>query len=347
MINILDLSFEELSEYLIKNGEKSFRASQIFSELHNGKAVNEISNISKVLKEKLNNDFNCNLIKIEKKFKSSDGTEKMLFSLYDGNIIEGVLMKYKYGNTLCVSTQVGCRMGCSFCASTKGGLIRSLSSGEILGQVLSVNRELGGNIKDRQITNVVLMGSGEPLDNYDNVTKFFRLVCCDKGINIAKRNISISTCGIVPKMIQLADEDYGVTLTISLHNTLNNRREKFMPITKTYGIEQVIGAGKYYFEKTGRRVIIEYSIIKGENDSENDAQRLSNLLKGFPVHVNIIVLNPIKEERFNKTTRADAYAFSELLTKYNVSNSVRRQMGVDIQGACGQLRRSYLGGNKD
>lgn len=343
--DILSLNLSELQEYLTKNNEPKFRAKQIFTALHSFKSVDDISNISNALKEKLKADFETNVISIEKQLISKDGTRKFLYRLCDNNIIEGVLMKYEYGNTLCVSTQVGCRMGCEFCASTKNGLVRNLSAGEILGQVLCVNNLIGGTREKRQITNVVLMGSGEPLDNYDNVCKFFKLINDENGIGISSRNISLSTCGIVPNIKKLADDGFTITLTISLHNTLDEKRELFMPITKKYKIAEVLDSARYYFKKTGRRVIFEYSVINGENDSKEDAIRLKELLKGLSAHVNIIVLNEIKERKFNKTTKKDAYRFLGLLEEQKLSASVRRQMGVDINGACGQLRRDYLGGN--
>lgn len=343
--DILSLTLEELQEYLSENNEPKFRAKQIFTALHSFKKIDDISNIPKALKEKIKEDFETDVIAIEKQLISKDGTRKFLYRLCDNNIIEGVLMAYEYGNTLCVSTQVGCRMGCEFCASTKNGLVRNLTAGEILGQVLCVNNLIGGTREKRQITNVVLMGSGEPLDNYDNVTKFFELVNDENGICISERNISLSTCGIVPNMKKLADDGFTVTLTISLHNTQDDKRELFMPITKKYKINEVIDAAKYYFKKTGRRVIFEYSVIANENDSKEDAMRLKELLKGLSAHVNIIVLNEIKERKFNKTTKKDAYRFLGLLEEQKLSASVRRQMGVDINGACGQLRRDYLGGN--
>ena len=281
-------------------------------------------------------------VKIIQTFTSADGTEKYLFSLADGNVIEGVLMKYKYGNTQCVSTQVGCRMGCKFCASTLGGLVRNLTSGEILCQILTVNALCGGNAKTRTVTNVVLMGSGEPLDNYDNTVSFLKNVTAPDGINISARNISLSTCGIVPKIYALADEGIPVNLTISLHQTTDEGRARTMPIAKKYAIAEVLKACEYYFEKTGRRYIFEYSLIDGENCDARHAEELINLLKGRPCHVNLIRLNEVKERELKTITEKQAYRFLGLLEKGGLSATLRRQIGVDIGGACGQLRASFL-----
>ncbi|HBN13084.1 MAG TPA: 23S rRNA (adenine(2503)-C(2))-methyltransferase RlmN, partial [Clostridiales bacterium] len=281
-------------------------------------------------------------VAIIKTLTSADGTEKYLFSLADGNVIEGVFMKYKYGNTQCVSTQVGCRMGCKFCASTLGGLARNLTSGEILCQVLAVNAAHGGDGKARAVTNVVLMGSGEPLDNYDNTVKFLKNVSAEGGINISPRNISLSTCGIVPKIYSLADEGLPVNLTISLHQTTDEGRARTMPIAKKYTIAEILKACEYYFEKTGRRYIFEYSLIDGENCEKADAERLIALLKGRPCHVNLIRLNEVKERSLKAATDKKAYAFAAMLEKGGLSATVRRSMGSDIGGACGQLRASFI-----
>ena len=251
-------------------------------------------------------------------------------------------MKYKYGFTLCVSTQVGCRMGCKFCASTLHGLARNLSAGEILGQVLLVNRDLGGSRKNRQITNLVLMGSGEPLDNFDNVVKFIELISSGRGLNISQRNISLSTCGLVPGIYKLLEKDFNTTLTISLHATTDEERAKIMPIAKAYSIEEIIKACKDYYQKTNRRVYFEYTLIKGVNDSHEDIKRLSKLLKGFNCHVNVIPLNTVKERSLQGTSRLEAYKFVDDLKSQGISATVRRTMGEDIEGACGQLRNKIL-----
>jgi len=336
-----DLSFSELENLISASGEKPFRAKQLYTGLMQGKKISQI-NIPAALREKLLEEYEDEPVRIIKTLTSSDGTEKYLFKLSDGNVIEGVLMKYKYGNTQCVSTQVGCRMGCKFCASTLGGLIRNLSSGEILSQVLVVNALHGGSLEKRAVTNIVLMGSGEPLDNYDSVLSFLKNVSAPCGINISARNISLSTCGIVPKIYSLADEQIPVNLTISLHQTTDEGRARTMPIAKKYTIAEILKACEYYFEKTGRRYIFEYSLISGENCDEEHAEGLINLLKGKPCHVNLIRLNEVKERTLKTVTEKEAYRFLGLLEKGGLSATLRRQIGVDIGGACGQLRINYL-----
>lgn len=338
-----DLSLSEIEDLLKEYNEPSFRAKQIYSGLQQGKNVEEISTISKELKAKLNDKFCSQPIKIHTIVESKDGTKKFVYELSDGNLIEGVVLSYKYGNTICVSTQVGCRMGCKFCASTLGGLVRNLTSGEILGQVLTVNRLLGGNEKDRKITNIVLMGSGEPLDNYQNVTKFLSLVSCQEGINISQRNISLSTCGIVPKIKQLAEDGFSVTLTISLHAPFDDMRKELMPIANSYYIDEIVEASNFYFKKTGRRVVFEYALIKDKNDKEICVSEIGKKFKGFPLHFNIIPLNDVKERNLLSAGRKASYVFAEKLSQVGVSATVRRTMGEDIEGACGQLRNKVIG----
>ncbi len=280
-------------------------------------------------------------IEIIETLTSSDGTEKYLFRLADGNVIEGVLMKYKYGNTQCVSTQVGCRMGCKFCASTLGGRVRDLSSGEILAQVLLIN-SLHAQGKERGVTNVVLMGSGEPLDNYQNVVEFLKNVTCEGGINISARNISLSTCGLVDKMYALADEGLPVNLTVSLHSTTDSERARTMPVANKWSIAEILKACENYFNKTGRRYIFEYALIEGENCDDKHADELISLLKGKPCHVNLIRLNEVKERTLSAAGEKAAYRFLGLLEKGGLSATLRRRTGADIGGACGQLRVSYL-----
>lgn len=339
---LLDYTCEEIAVELEKFDVKSYTAKQIFSWLHKGYEFDQMTNISKQLREKLAENYYAQGVIIKEKFVSKDGTVKYLYQLFDGNIVEGVLMNYKYGNTICVSTQVGCRMGCTFCASTIGGLIRNLSCGEILGQVVAVNKSIGGTIEKRNITNIVLMGSGEPLDNYDNVIKFLHLVNDENGLNISYRNISLSTCGLVPKIYELAESNLPVNLTISLHSSEQEERANIMPIARVYPLESVIQAAKHYFEVTKRRVIFEYTLISGVNDRIVDAVNLSKLLRGFSAHVNLIRLNPVKESIHRPTTNETAKDFCAKLESLNVSATIRRQMGVDIEGACGQLRRKYL-----
>ena len=337
---IQDLSFGQLKNLVAELGEKPFRATQLYEGLMRGKKISEI-NISPQLREKLLEKFEDEPVKIEKTFYSSDGTEKYLFRLADGNLIEGVLMKYKYGNTQCVSTQVGCRMGCKFCASTLGGLVRNLTAGEILSQVLAVNA-LHASGKERGVTNVVLMGSGEPLDNFDGVLTFLKNVTAEGGINISARNISLSTCGIVPRIYELADADIPVNLTISLHQTTDDGRRRTMPVANKYPISEILKACGYYFEKTGRRYIFEYSLIAGENCDKTHADELIKLLKGKPCHVNLIRLNEVEERDLKSITEKDAYRFLGLLEKGGLSATLRRQIGADMGGACGQLRANYL-----
>lgn len=338
-----DLGLQEICEYAVGKGLPSFRGKQIFDGIYNGKTLSEITNIPKSILDTIGNDYPKYEI-VKKLVSKEDGTRKYIFKFGDGQVVEGVLMEYKYGRTLCISTQVGCRMGCKFCASGLNGLIRNLSAGEILGQVLLVNKDLGGGLKKREITNLVLMGSGEPLDNYDNVTKFLRLVSSEDGLNISQRNISLSTCGLVPKIYSLADDGFSITLTISLHAPNDDIRKQTMPIANSYSIDEIIKACQYYFDKTGRRVAFEYTLIKGVNDSKASANELIKRLSKLTCHVNVIPLNEVKERHLKSVTRKECYDFVALLEKGGLSATVRRTMGEDISGACGQLRNSYLEG---
>ena len=342
-----DLSFAELEALVLSLGEKKFRAKQLYEGLTQGKSISNISSLSKDFKAKLLEEYENEPIKIKETYYSADGTEKYLFELADGNLIEGVLMKYKYGYTQCVSTQVGCRMGCKFCASTLNGLIRNLSAGEILAQILVVNAlhkadAVGQGGQARAVTNVVLMGSGEPLDNYDETLKFLKNVTAENGICISARNISLSTCGIVPKMYELANTGIPLNLTVSLHATDDETRKRTMPIAKAYKIDEILKACDYYFAKTGRRYYFEYTLIEGENCDEQHADALVKLLKGKPCHVNLIRLNEVKERNLRALGDKAAYRFLGRLEKGGLSATLRRQIGVDIGGACGQLRASYL-----
>ena len=342
-----DLSYAEVQELAVSLGEKSFRAKQLFEGLTQGKTISEISSIPKTLKEKLLETYEDCAISVQEKFVSLDGTEKYLFRLADGNLIEGVLMKYKYGYTQCVSTQVGCRMGCTFCASTLNGLVRNLTAGEILAQILLVNAlhkddAVGQGKERRAVTNVVLMGSGEPLDNYANVVRFLRNLTAKEGLGISARNVSLSTCGIVPKMYELAKENIPLNLTVSLHATCDEDRKRTMPIAKAYKIDDILKACQHYFDVTGRRYYFEYTLIDGENCDEQHADALIKLLKGKPCHVNLIRLNEVKERQLKALGEKAAYRFLGRLEKGGLSATLRRQIGVDIGGACGQLRASYL-----
>lgn len=344
-----DLNFSEVEQLVLASGEKKFRARQLFEGLTAGRKISDISSLPRAFKDKLLEEYEDEPVKIKEIFRSADGTEKYLFSLADGSLVEGVLMKYKYGCTQCVSTQVGCRMGCKFCASTLGGLVRNLTAGEILAQILAVNalhegdEALKGRGREaRTVTNIVLMGSGEPLDNYGETVKFLRLVTAGEGLNVSARNISLSTCGLVPKMYELANEGIPLNLTVSLHATSDEERERVMPVAKAYKIEEILKACAYYFERTGRRYYFEYTLIEGENCDEAHARALVSLLKGRPCHVNLIRLNEVKERSLKATGEKEAYRFLGLLEKGGLSATLRRQIGSDIGGACGQLRASYL-----
>ena len=338
--NLLDYSLEEMQNYKIAS--PSFRIKQIFEWLYKGYSFSEMKNLPADLKEQLNENYVDLPLSILEVKNAKDKSAKFLYKLIDGNIIEGMLMKYKYGYTLCVSTQIGCRMGCVFCASGKNGLIRNLTAGEILAQVIVVNRYLGGTLKERQITNIVLMGMGEPLDNYDNVTKFLKLINSDKGLNISQRNISLSTSGLTDKIKKLADDGFFVTLTISLHASDNITRSQIMPVNKAYNIEEILNATNYYFNKTGRRVIFEYTLIENKNCDNENAEKLVNLLKGRVCHVNLIPLNEIKENNLHSCSRKKAEEFLNVLLKNNISATIRRTIGAEIDGACGQLRANHI-----
>lgn len=339
MKNLLDCTLEELQCWMKKNSEGTFRAKQVFSWMYkNIWDFNEMRNLPTSLKEKLNNHFKVIIPKIVEVFESNvDGTKKMLLQMDDGNLIESVIMRYKHGNSICISTQIGCRMGCKFCASTIGGRIRDLTSGEILSQILVAQKYL-----EERISNVVLMGSGEPLDNYNNVIKFLRLVNAEYGLNIGQRHITLSTCGIVPKIKDLADLEMSITLAISLHAFSDDKRREIMPIANKYSIAEILEACRYYIDKTGRRITFEYSLVSGINDDREDAKSLAKLLKGMLCHVNLIPVNEIKENTLKRPSKTIVVNFEEVLKSNGIEVTVRREMGTDINAACGQLRRSYL-----
>lgn len=340
---ILDMSLQELTEYIVSLGEPKYRAKQLYEACLMGKTLEEISNLPKNLKEKIFADYPK--YEVVAHLTSKDETQKVAIKFPDGSIVESVLLKYKYGYTVCVSTQVGCRMGCKFCASTLNGLQRNLSAGEILVQIIFYNRLLGATLKERKVTNIVLMGCGEPLDNYDNVSKFLKLVSNEDGLNVSQRNISLSTCGIVPKIYQLADDGFNVTLTISLHAPNDELRKTIMPIANAYQIKEILNACDYYFSKTGRRVCFEYSLISGVNDTEECVKQLAEILHSRSCHVNLIPLNSVKEKTLIGVTRKKAYQIVGKLEKLGISATVRRTMGEDIEGACGQLRNRIGGGH--
>ncbi|AOR23230.1 23S rRNA (adenine(2503)-C(2))-methyltransferase RlmN [Clostridium taeniosporum] len=339
MKNILDYTLDELSLWMKENDESAFRAKQIMSWIYKGVTnFNDMRNMPKSLIEKLKGNFEIALPEVEHIYKSElDGTEKFLFKFSDGNLIESVLMRYKHGNSICISTQVGCRMGCKFCASTIDGRIRNLTTGEILSQVLVVQEHIG-----ERISNIVLMGSGEPLDNYDNVVKFLEIVSAKYGLNIGQRHITLSTCGIVPKIYEIADKEFSITLAISLHAFSDEKRKEIMPIANKYSIDEILTACKYFINKTNRRITFEYSLVKDVNDSKEDAKALGKLLKGMLCHVNLIPVNEIKERTFRKSSKETIQDFEKILNNLGIEVTVRREMGSDINAACGQLRRSYI-----
>lgn len=340
--DLASMNLAELQDMMSNLSEPKFRAKQILDWLSVGARPDEMLNIPKKLREKLNGIPFGSAEIIEQRFSSKDDTVKMLYELSDGNIVEGVLMRYSYGSTLCISTQAGCRMGCAFCASTLNGRVRNLTAGEMLSEVTSVERmfphEEG---KKRTVTNVVMMGSGEPLDNYDNTLRFLERATASDGLGISPRNISLSTCGLVPEIYRFIDEAPHVTLCISLHAPTNEIRDRLMPINHRYRMEELIPAAKCYADRTGRRVIFEYALVDGVNASEECAKLLAERLRGINCHVNLIPLNSVQERSLNGVTRKHAYTFAGWLEKMHISATVRRELGTDIDGACGQLRNKY------
>ena len=345
-IQLLGLTGDELERFVVDDLKQSrFRAGQIAGWLMRGAEIGEMTNLSAALRGRLDEVAVANPVRIMDSFKSKlDETEKFLYALNDGNLIEGVLMRYHHGDTLCVSTQVGCRMGCAFCASTLEGKVRNLTPGEILGQVVTANRHIQASDPGRRVHNIVLMGSGEPLDNYGNVVKFLRLVNDPKGLNISLRNISLSTCGLVRRMYDFAREGLPVTLSLSLHAPNDEIRRQIMPVANAYSYEEVLTACKYYIEQTGRRVIFEYALIKNLNSDVRHAEELARRLRGMRCHVNLIPLNDVKERKLEAPDRRTVDAFLKRLELKHISATVRREMGADIEGACGQLRRKVLDG---
>lgn len=342
-ISSLDISeiatlFEELSE---KSGVKieKFRAKQVFSWLNKGVcSFDEMTNVSKAQRTVLSDNCYIALPAVEKKFVSKiDGTVKYLFRLFDGECVESVFMRYEHGNTVCISTQAGCRMGCRFCASTIAGFTRNLTPSEILGQVIAASKDTG-----ERVSNIVMMGIGEPLDNFDNVMKFLELVNCEDGLNIGYRHISLSTCGIVPKILELSEKKLPITLSISLHATNQKERENLMPIAKKYSIDELLGACRKYLEGGGKRISFEYTMIEGENDSREDAMRLAKLLSGMLCHVNLIPLNTVSGRDYRKSGKEAIANFVSILEKHGFPATVRRRLGSDIDASCGQLRASKI-----
>ena len=337
--DIKSLTLAELTGELNKLGEKPFRAKQLYQWMHEklARSYEEMTNISKNLKEKLEQNFtytSLNMVTFQE--SQIDGTRKYLFELADGNVVESVWMKYKHGNSVCISSQVGCRMGCRFCASTLDGLERNLLPGEMLDQIYYISRHTG-----ERVSNLVVMGTGEPMDNYDNILKFIHMLTDENGLHISQRNVTVSTCGIVPRMRQLAEENLQITLALSLHATTDEKRRRLMPIAYTYRLEDVLDACRYYFEKTGRRITFEYSLVRGVNDTEEDARELIALVGDLNCHINLIPVNPIEERDFRESTAEAIRAFQMRLEKHRLNVTVRREMGRDIDGACGQLRRRH------
>ncbi len=338
-IDIKSLTIEELKAIIVQSGGKAFRAKQIFAWLHRGVTdFSQMTDISKKEIEYLKENYYINTLEIERKLCSkNDGTVKYLFKLRDGEFVESVFMKYKHGNSVCISTQVGCRMGCKFCASTLNGRIRDLTPSEMLDQVLSIRDDTG-----EQISNIVLMGMGEPLDNYENVLKFLRIVNCSEGINIGMRHISLSTCGLVDKIYKLLEENLQLTLSVSLHASNNETRREIMPIANKWSMDELLKACKIYGDKTGRRISFEYTVIEGVNDKKEDAAQLAKCLKGILCHVNLIPVNPVKERNFKPGNKENIIFFCKLLKNYGICATIRRTLGEDINASCGQLRQNTV-----
>lgn len=339
-VDFKSFNLNELTEYVSSLGEQKFRAKQLYDWLHKKHvaSLDDMSNIPASLKNKLseNGQF-ISLEPVEVLISKIDGTRKYLFGLYDGNVIESVFMRYKHGNSVCISSQVGCRMGCRFCASTLDGLTRNLTPSEMLEQIYAIERHTG-----ERVSNVVVMGSGEPMDNFDNIVKFVELLTDANGINISQRNLTISTCGIVPRINELAEKKLQITLAISLHASSDEKRKELMPVANAFSIEELMEACRNYFKMTGRRITFEYSLVQGVNDTNEDSERLIKLIRGINCHVNLIPVNPIKERDYKQSTNKSIEAFKGRLEKSGIQVTIRREMGRDINGACGQLRKSYI-----
>lgn len=342
--DIKSLSLPELTAEIEALGEKPFRAKQLYEWMHVKlvRGYDEMTNIPKSLKAKLEENFTYTALgEVTVQTSKLDGTKKFLFKLNDGNMVESVLMRYHHGNSVCISSQVGCRMGCKFCASTLGGLARNLTASEMLDQIYAISHSI-----NERVSNVVVMGTGEPLDNYDSLVRFIRLLTDEHGLNISQRNITVSTCGLVENMRRLADEKLQITLALSLHGATQEKRRTLMPIAERYPIDEVVEACRYYFEQTGRRITFEYSLVGGVNDSREDAEEFCELVRGLNCHVNLIPVNPIAERDFVQSGKKEVLAFKERLERKGIAVTVRREMGRDIDGACGQLRRRYEDGMK-
>lgn len=338
--DIKSATYEELTEYIASLGEKPFRAKQIYEWMHvkNVASIDAMTNLPKDLREQLKAQCTFTVLEqVDVQISAQDGTRKYLFGLADGNVIESVLMRYKHGNSVCISSQAGCRMGCRFCASTLDGLARNLTPAEMLEQVYRIGSDIG-----ERISNVVVMGSGEPLDNYENLLVFIQMLTDAHGLNISQRNLTVSTCGLVPRMYELADLELQITLALSLHAASQEKRRELMPVANKYELSEVMRACDYYFAKTGRRMTFEYSLVGGVNDTDEDVAGLCRLLKGKNCHINLIPVNPIKERDYVQSERAVVEAFRQKLERQGINATVRREMGRDIDGACGQLRKRHM-----
>ncbi len=341
--DIKNLSLEELTAYMKEQSLPQFRAGQVYGWLHEKMvpSFSEMKNVPRALRDKLQEEFSLEILKpVEQLVSKEDGTRKFLFALGDHHIIESVFMIYHHGVSVCISTQVGCRMGCKFCASTLDGLVRNLQASEMLEQIYRIQQITG-----QRVSHVVLMGAGEPMDNYEQVIRFVRLITSENGQHLSARNITISTCGIVPRILDLAEEGLPVTLALSLHAPSDAIRRNLMPVAKVYTLQETLRACDTYFSKTGRRVTLEYSLVRGVNDTLSEAERLATLLENRPYHINLIPVNPIKERDYLPAKDRNILEFKKSLEKKGIHVTIRREMGRDIQGACGQLRRSYLTDN--
>ena len=339
--DLKSLPLDLLKEKMTELSEKPFRAKQLYDWMHVKLAgdYDEMTNLSAALRNRLKEEYPLTTLRVVREQTSAiDGTKKFLFALPDGNLVESVWMQYKHGNSVCISSQVGCRMGCRFCASTLDGLVRGLTPSEMLDQIYQIGRDTG-----ERVSNVVVMGTGEPMDNFDNLLKFIELLTDENGLNISQRNVTVSTCGIVPRMRELADKKLQITLALSLHASTQEKRLELMPVANKYEIHEVIDACRYYFEQTGRRITFEYSLVGGVNDTDEDVRNLCRLIKGINCHVNLIPVNPIKERDYVQPDVRVTTEFKNKLEKNGINATIRREMGRDIDGACGQLRKRYMG----
>lgn len=341
--DIKSLTLKELKALMEERGEKPFRAVQLYEWMHRklARGFEEMTNLPLAMREQCGESYTYTALRIVTVQESAvDGTKKYLFALADGNMVESVWMRYQHGNSVCISSQVGCRMGCRFCASTLGGLIRNLTPAEMLDQIYAIIRETG-----ERVSNVVVMGSGEPMDNYENLLRFLTLLTDENGLNISQRNITVSTCGLVPEMRKLADEKLQITLALSLHAATDEKRRELMPVAKRYALAELMEACAYYFAQTGRRITFEYSLVRDVNDTRQDANMLAALIRGLNCHVNLIPVNPVRERDYVQSERRAVEAFASLLQKKGINVTIRRELGRDIDGACGQLRRRFLSGS--